>query len=334
MKKIVFVMPIYAGTEGRAGGVYNELLYRKSLAEELGYETELFNQWHSIKDYCPKSVIFHIFMANNAMLDFVNKIKSYGFKIIVSPIFDTRWSCKQVNLFVSSLYRLRTIHAHLKSGRFICESADRICTRSEQESEMVIQGLKIDESKIHKIRNLPKSGLTTRDGMKQESDLVFFLGNWGTERKNVKRLIQAAIDLDLNLVIAGSASNGPLKREIEIMANQSPKISIKGFLSSSEVSDLYEKAKVFAMPSLFEGTGLAALDALTFGTNVLITSCGGVHDYFCENAYFVEPRSLASIKDKLKLALASDFNELSLLYISKFDKTTILEETQAMYEIE
>ncbi|ROV56457.1 glycosyltransferase, partial [Vibrio ponticus] len=58
-----------------------------------------------------------------------------------------------------------------------------------------------------------------------------------------------------------------------------------------EIDELYRESKVFAMPSLFEGTGLSALDALNHHCNILITNRGGVDNYFDENAYFVEPTS-------------------------------------------
>lgn len=326
-------MPIYAGTEGRAGGVYNELLFRKQVAEDLGYETSLFNQWDSIKEHCPDSTIFHVFMANNSMLDLTFKLKEYGFKIVLSPIFDTRWGKLKVSFFVSLLYHSRVMHAHLKSGRIICEMSDAICTRSSQESDIVASSFHISRTKIHRILNLPKKHLNSECDIDYKQNIVFFLGNWGTERKNVKRLLRAVLDLNLNLIIAGSASNGPLKQEIIALAKQSPNISIKGFLSSDEVAEIYTKAKVFAMPSLFEGTGLAALDALSYGTNVLITSRGGVRDYFDENAFFVDPLSVESIKKQLKLAMVSDFSPLSSTYLDKFRYKDVLHQTEDMYEL-
>ncbi|ROV56456.1 hypothetical protein EGH82_23515 [Vibrio ponticus] len=207
--RIVFSMPLYAGTEGEAGGVYNELLYRKSLANQLGYDTEFHNHWESLTKFNPKTDVFHVFMANNGMLDFVIKLKSYGFKVVVSPILDTRWSAKKVWFFVSLIYNLRVIHAHLKSARQICTISDVICSRSEQESEMLSIGLKTNRSKIHCVLNSPKNSIVTHSNLKStnKKDIVFFLGNWGTERKNVQRLVRAMEGVDAKLVIAGAASD-------------------------------------------------------------------------------------------------------------------------------
>jgi len=333
-KRIVFSMPLYAGTEGEAGGVYNELLYRKTLAAKAGYETAFHNHWQALKEFNPEKDVFHVFMANNGMLDFVQKLKSYGFKVVVSPILDTRWSAKRVNFFVSLIYKFRVIHAHLKSARQICTTSDAVCSRSKQESEMLSIGLDTDSSKIHCILNAPKRNLVKQselDSLSKENT-IFFLGNWGTERKNVLRLVKAMNGIDAKLVLAGAASETSIKAEVEILAEKNENIEIKGFLTDDEVESLYRTSRVFAMPSLFEGTGLSALDAMSYGTNVLITTEGGVSDYFDENAYFVNPRSVESIQNGLNAGLSNDFSPLSDDYLKRFELTSILKNTKVMYE--
>jgi glycosyltransferase involved in cell wall biosynthesis len=331
-RKVVFVMPLYAGTEGRAGGVYNEILLREKLAEGAGYETVFFNPWNDLKAYDKDRDIFHVFMANNAMLDFVQKVKSYGFKVVVSPILDTQWKPAHVRLLVRAIKKIRVLHAHLKSAAVIAEIADAICSRSAQESVMLKEGLGAKSSKIHKILNLPKTSLKPDNkDFSHKLNKILFVGNWGTDRKNVLKLVKAMEFVNAELIIAGSPSNTTIKNEIIELAAQNNRISIRGFLSEEEMISLYREVKVFAMPSQFEGTGLAALDALSYGTNVVFTENGGVKDYFLENSYFVNPYSIASISKGLNLALLERFEPITEEFSSLYDieKATIL--TSEMY---
>jgi len=64
------------------------------------------------------------------------------------------------------------------------------------------------------------------------------------------------------------------------------------------------------LPSLFETPGLAALEAGLAGAKIVITKYGGTTEYFGENAVYIEPRSVGSIRNGIKRSLAQEKNEL------------------------
>jgi glycosyltransferase involved in cell wall biosynthesis len=80
-------------------------------------------------------------------------------------------------------------------------------------------------------------------------------------------------------------------------------IEILGFVSEEKMIDLYKKAKVFALPSINEGVGLVALEAASFGCDVVITEIGGPKEYYGDMAYVVNPYSVDDIGMKVVEAL-------------------------------
>jgi glycosyltransferase involved in cell wall biosynthesis len=66
----------------------------------------------------------------------------------------------------------------------------------------------------------------------------------------------------------------------------------------------YAACRVFALPSIFETPGIAALEAAVAGAGIVITPFGGTRDYFADEAIYVEPESTESIRSGLQRALA------------------------------
>ena len=80
------------------------------------------------------------------------------------------------------------------------------------------------------------------------------------------------------------------------LIGNSDNIEIRGFVSENDLISLYNKAKVFALPSINEGVGLVALEAAVHGCNIIITQLGGPKEYYKDNlAYIVNPYSIDEI---------------------------------------
>ena len=64
-----------------------------------------------------------------------------------------------------------------------------------------------------------------------------------------------------------------------------------------ELINLYTKAKVFALPSLNEGIGIAALDASIYGCNIAITNIRGPKEYYpkTKTVALVDPNDIDCI---------------------------------------
>jgi glycosyltransferase involved in cell wall biosynthesis len=119
-------------------------------------------------------------------------------------------------------------------------------------------------------------------------------------RKNVLRLVEAAARLGYPLVIAGNAEPGAVLEELR--RREGPGLRLLGFVDATTKALLYASCRVFCLPSLHEGTGLAALEAGAYGCNVVITRNGGAPDYFGDDADYVNPFDQSDIEKALERA--------------------------------
>ena len=65
----------------------------------------------------------------------------------------------------------------------------------------------------------------------------------------------------------------------------------------------YSACIAFALPSLLETPGLAALEAAAVGAPLVITKEGCTAEYFGTDAFYVDPKDVEDISKKLSLAI-------------------------------
>ena len=85
-------------------------------------------------------------------------------------------------------------------------------------------------------------------------------------------------------------------------------ITILGYLTYEELESWYNRAKVFALPSLFEGVGLVALEAAMHHCDIVLTNLGGPKEYYGGFAHTVNPYSVDEIGQAVVKALESEAN--------------------------
>ncbi len=118
------------------------------------------------------------------------------------------------------------------------------------------------------------------------------------------RLIDAAIKYKFNLVLAGSIMEKefiPFKKKID--SNQN--IEYLGRISDEELIDLYKRAKVFALPSLYEGVGMVAVEAAAYGDDIVVTKLGGPKEYYGDMSFIINPYNVDEIGKAVIDALES-----------------------------
>lgn len=130
-------------------------------------------------------------------------------------------------------------------------------------------------------------------------------------RKNLVRLIEAFArakekNPEMRLVLAGEPAwlaDGILRiREASPYKND---IVLTGRVSFTDLRALYQGARLFAFPSLYEGFGLPILEAFASGVPVLTADNSSLHEVAGAGAVYADASSIADIEEKLR-ALWSD----------------------------
>jgi glycosyltransferase-like protein len=161
--------------------------------------------------------------------------------------------------------------------------------------------------------------LARRHGIGRGRPVVLTVG--GIEaRKNTRRLLQALLQLRqrlprAQLVVAGGASLLDHSGEATafraeaaaagLRVGPGEAIVLTGPLPDADMPALYRIADVLAMPSLLEGFGLAALEALACGTPAVVSRIAPFTEHFADgDVQWADPLDSPSIADALQRAVA------------------------------
>lgn len=187
------------------------------------------------------------------------------------------------------------------------QRSDVVIVRSRSERERVVRGLGVEPAKVQIVLNgmappAPVDAALARRRLGIAEDFVLHVSAYTDGRKNVVRLAEAINQTPYPLIIAGRGAPGAEMDRLKVLAASNPRVKLMGFVDHATLQDLYAACKVFALPSIHEGTGLVALEAAAHGASVVITKLGGPPDYFGDMVDYVDPFKVASIREGLTRA--------------------------------
>jgi len=122
-------------------------------------------------------------------------------------------------------------------------------------------------------------------------------------RKNITRLVESfeRIDPGWKLFLAGSFGF-EAEETLQRIALSSRKhdIHVLDFVPNRELEALYQRASIFAFPSLAEGFGMPVLDAMARGVPVLTSNVSAMPEVAGDAAVLVDPGDVTSIAEGLQ----------------------------------
>lgn len=229
----------------------------------------------------------------------------------------------------------------------LCVSAlwcERLRNEQGLAAEQVPNGVDLSRFSPH---GSPADGqVLARLGISAARPMVLTVG--GIEaRKNTTRLLQAVLLLRqrlprAQLVVAGGASlldHSPQAAAFRAEATaagvaigRGEPIVITGPLPDAGLPALYRRADVLAMPSLIEGFGLAALEALASGTSAMVSRMPPFTEHFAEHdVEWADPLQPASIADALQRAVARGRHHAVPAVCHRFSWPASAERHEALY---
>ena len=148
----------------------------------------------------------------------------------------------------------------------------------------------------HGVRTLPAVPRAVRERVVLTTGAI-------QQRKNTARLIQAfeVLDDTWTLVLAGSPSGYGAQQALDAIA-ASParaRIRVTGYISDTELAGLYARASIFAFPSLDEGFGMPALEAMSAGVPVIASGRSALPEVCSDAAIYIDPFRTESLANAL-----------------------------------
>lgn len=292
----------------RGHGVVTQARQQAEALESIGHSVSLLNPWQwqdaddlDVLHFFPGCALYPAFSSG-----FANPRRTL---VAYSPIIDSNQSFYAYHLAAV----LGSLSSRLSTGpgifRLQAQRSDVVICRSQHEQRRATESLRVSPAKTAIVLNGCSEPRTLDVGvdsiiksLELPKDFVLHISAFTQKRKNALRLSQAAAELGLPLVIGGRATAGPILEELKQRISQGQRIFILGFVDEATKAALYSRCRVFCLPSHHEGTGLVAVEAASYGANLVITKNGGPPDYFLDMAEYVDPFDLADIKRGLAQA--------------------------------
>ena len=134
-----------------------------------------------------------------------------------------------------------------------------------------------------------------------EKPYLIYVGN-SYPYKNLSRLLQAMklIDRRVKLInpCARSVFYNRLKAEVKTLGLDK-RILLPGFVPDEELSILYRHAEAYVFPSLSEGFGIPALEAMESGLPVICSNMSSLPEVCKDAAIYFDPFSIKDIAAKI-----------------------------------
>lgn len=135
---------------------------------------------------------------------------------------------------------------------------------------------------------------------------LLYVGNF-RPHKNLKRLLAAFAEIDfpdLRLVATGKPS-AAMNAEIERL-KIGGRVQFAGILSDEALSRVYRGALSLVFPSLFEGFGLPALEAMACGTPVIASRTTALPEVVGDAGLLINPLDTDDIRHAIERVLSDE----------------------------
>ncbi|TVY09790.1 glycosyltransferase family 4 protein [Paenibacillus cremeus] len=241
---------------------------------------------------------------------------------------------------------------HSKWVPYSARQCDHIIADSLQTKQDIIELLKIEESKIDVIPLAADNRFKVIDDFNVKlilekydlpKDYILFVGTL-EPRKNLTGLLQAYSALrrnsvvDTKLVIVGTKGwkFSPIFQLIQDLALQEDVI-FTGFIADEDLPAIYNGARIFTMPSIYEGFGLPILEAMQCGIPVLGSNVSSLPEIIGDNGLLLQPNDTKAWAEAMYRLLTdhethATFSNLSIQRAENFtwEKTAL--ETMNIYQ--
>lgn len=259
------------------------------------------------------------------------------FVITIHDLIVNHFSTGQASTLPSPIYGLKRL-AYNFILKQAAKKAKKIITVSNATKNEIVDHLGINPQKIAVIyESASKSLVVSSQKSVVRNKYFLYVGN-AFPHKNLNKLLEAfkALDFDVKLVLVGKDDYFYKRLEDRVQEmNLSEKIIFLQDVKDEELSDLYKNAKALILPSLMEGFGLPALEAMRNSCLVLASKIPALQEICADAAIYFDPYDIKDITVKMKEACSnnnSDKKEKGLERAKLFSWSRMVKETSNIYE--
>jgi len=209
----------------------------------------------------------------------------------------------------------RALYYPLFMQKLVARRLDRLLTVSRASKNLIRAWYKIAAEKIEQIPNgVDLDFFRRRPEIEKVPGRMVFVGSSEDRKKGILYLLRSLKRLNpsAHLAIVDGRLNPQrvYARSLVRQMGLEQRVIFLEKISREQLVIEYNKAQVAVMPSLFEGFGLPALEAMACGTALLATDAGGLAEVVGEGedagGILVEPGDEQALADALSRLLADE----------------------------
>lgn len=197
------------------------------------------------------------------------------------------------------LYRV-VVPRFLKASR-------AVITVSEFSRREIASQYRIDARKITVVANAADSRFREADQPRPSARPYLLVVSSPNEHKNFRRLLRVyasvAADLSSDLVIIGQQTSSFAAQDYDVTPAE--RVRFTGRVPDSELIRLYQGARAFIFPSLYEGFGIPPIEAQRCGVPVASSNAASLPEVLGSSALFFDPTDERAMAQSL-VAIDSD----------------------------
>ncbi len=234
-------------------------------------------------------------------------------------------------------------------GRAV-RSADRVIAVSQSTRQDILDLLDVDPERITVVYSAaapeyrpldPEEQRERRARLGLPEEFILFVGTL-EPRKNLPTLLEAMPRLwreqRVPLVVVGG--KGWLYERVYMTLDRlrltEEQVQLVGAVPSRDLADYYGCATCLVMPSLYEGFGLPALEAMACGTPVVVSNVSSLPEIVSDTGLLVDPEDVDALADALGKLLSDQdlrgkLGGLGLQRASTFSWNRTARETREVY---
>ena len=209
-------------------------------------------------------------------------------------------------------------HSFLRMQKKVAPQLNLIVCPSNQSKADVIEELKVNEENVDVVLNgIDLDSFNRDERVEKKPYRIITTASADVPLKGLKFLIEAMTEIieeipEAHLMVLGRAKEkGDIAKQISRL-NLEEKISFHSGLSQSEVVSLYSSSHICVIPSLYEGFGFGAGEAMACGLPLISTQSGGLKEVIGQEAVIIEAASSEAIVKAVKDLFSNKEKQLAL----------------------
>ena len=194
-------------------------------------------------------------------------------------------------------------HGFLRMQKKVAPSLKAIITPSHSSKIDISNEFSVNKDFIDVVHNgIDTETFKPNDNKNRIKNRIITTASADVPLKGLKYLINALPKIislypDTELVVIGKAKNNGETMKLIKKLNLLPHIHFKSNLKEEDIVDLYASAELAVIPSLYEGFGFGAGEAMSCGVPLISTLSGGLEDIVKGSCYEIEPGSSVQIEN-------------------------------------